>query len=76
MTTFNLTGQKTAANKYQTQLEAIKVELLKRKTVWDRMPIEKKRAWIKGGSDPLFTLGFETYEFLRLNFFGAEDING
>jgi hypothetical protein len=43
-----------------------------RKEIWDRLPLAKKKAWITSGKDPLMTLAWKIFRYLRDNFFGDE----
>jgi hypothetical protein len=44
-----------------------------RKPIWDRMSDAKKRAWVTSGKDPIMTLAWKIYRYLRDNFFQVED---
>jgi hypothetical protein len=43
-----------------------------RKEVWDRLPVAKKKAWIASGKDPIMSLAWQVYRYLRDNFFMQE----
>lgn len=76
MATLNLTGQSTSANQIQTRITQLRVAMEQRKPVWDRMPIEKKRAWIASNKDPIMSLAWDVFKYLKNNFFGEENTNG
>jgi hypothetical protein len=70
MSELNLTGQSTIAGQVQTRINQLKTEMDKRKEIWNRLPVEKKKAWISSGKDPIMTLSWQVYRYLRDNFFG------
>ena len=76
MATLNLTDQVTNASQIQTEINFLKTLLNQRKPFWDRMSIEKKRIWIKSNKDPVMTLAWEVFKYLKNNFFREEDTNG
>lgn len=76
MADLNLTGQANSANQIQQRINLLRNLMDQRKPFWDRMDIEKKRQWIRSGKDPIMTLAWEVYKYLRNNFFGEEDTNG
>ena len=76
MAELNLTGQSTIAGQVQTRINQLRTEMDKRKVVWDRLPVTKKRAWITSGRDPIMTIAWQVYRYLRDNFFGQEVDNG
>lgn len=76
MADLNLTGQATIAGQVQTRINQLKAEMDKRKSIWDRMSTAKKKAWITSGKDPIMTLAWTVYRYLRNNFFGQEVDNG
>jgi hypothetical protein len=76
MSDLNLTGQSTLAGQVQTRITQLRNAMDLRKEVWNRLPIAKKKAWITSGKDPLMTLSWKIYRYLRDNFFGQEVDNG
>lgn len=76
MADLNLTNQTALAGQVKTRTDQLRTELEKRKGVWDRMPAEKKRAWVKSGKDPVMGLAWELFKYLKNNFFEGEDTNG
>lgn len=74
----NLTGQTTASGQIQTRVTQLRNLMEQRKAIWQRLPIEKKRAWIKSGKDPVMALAWDVYKYLRNNFFqlGEEGLSG
>jgi len=47
-----------------------------RKQIWDRISFEKKKQWIVSDKDPIMTLAWQTYRYLRDNFFLDEERYG
>jgi len=72
MADLNLTGQSTIAGQVQTRINTLKTEMDKRKEIWARLPEAKKRAWITSGKDPIMSLSWQIYRYLRDNFFTQE----
>jgi hypothetical protein len=66
----NLTGQATSAGQIQTRINQLKTAMDQRLPLWQRMPDDKKKLWITSGKDPIMTLAWNTYKYLRDNFFG------
>jgi hypothetical protein len=76
MADLNLTGQATSANQIQTRVTQLRTAMELRKPFWDRMSVEKKRAWIASGKDPIMSLAWDVFKYLKNNFFREEDTNG
>jgi len=72
MADLNLTGQTTLSSTILTRINQIKAAMELRKEVWNRMSVAKKKAWIASGKDPIMTLAWNIYKYLRDNFFGQE----
>jgi len=72
MADLTLTGQSTIAGQVQTRINTLKTEMDKRKEIWNRLPEAKKKLWITSGKDPIMTLSWQTYRYLRDNFFTQE----
>jgi hypothetical protein len=72
MSDLNLTGQSTLAGQVQTRIVQLRNAMDLRKEIWDRLPLAKKKAWITSGKDPLMTLAWKIFRYLRDNFFGDE----
>ena len=73
MADLNLTGQTTLASAIQTRITQLRNAMEQRKEIWDRLPDAKKKAWITSGKDPIMTLAWKIYRYLRDNFFQRED---
>lgn len=73
MAELNLTGQSTSASQIQTRINQLKTAMELRKEIWQRLTLEKKRAWVTSGKDPIMTLAWNVYRYLRDNFFKEED---
>jgi hypothetical protein len=74
MATLNLSNQETAKTQIQPYINALKTRMDERKEVWARLPREKRVAWVKSGKDPIMTLAWQIYKYLRDNFFDFEDV--
>jgi len=66
----NLTGQEVYAQDIQPKVNQLKTLMNERKVLWDRLSNEKKKVWITSGKDPIMTLAWNAYSWLRDNFFG------
>ena len=66
-----LTGQATSAGQIQTRITQLRNSMDLRKEIWDRLPLEKKRAWIP--KDPVLALAWDEYVFLHKYFRGLDD---
>jgi len=73
MAELNLTTQATAGAAIRTRIIQLKTLLEQRKPFWDRMPIEKKRAWIVSDKDPVMNLAWDIFKYLNNNFFRNEE---
>jgi hypothetical protein len=73
MADLTLTGQATSAGQIQTRITQLRNAMELRKDVWTRMSLEKKRAWVTSGKDPIMSLAWTVYRYLRDNFFREED---
>lgn len=76
MAILNLTGQATSASQIQTRITQFQATMDQWKPFWDRMPIDRKIAWVKSGKDPIMTLAWNVYKYLNNNFFQGEDTSG
>jgi len=72
MTTLDLTGQQAAYNLIAPKIQQLKDAMDLRKSIWDKLPVNKKIAWIQSGKDPIMGLAWTVYKYLRNNFFGSE----
>lgn len=73
MTELNLTGQATAAGQIQTRITQLRGLMDQRLPVWNKLPLAKKKAWVKSGKDPIMTLAWAIYKYLRDNFFTTDE---
>ena len=76
MADLTLTGQSTLAGQVTTRINQLKASMDQRKVIWDRLTLSKKKAWITSGKDPIMTLAWNTYRYLRDNFFSEEERYG
>ena len=72
MTAINLTGQDEAKTQIAPKLLQLKTQMDKRKDIWDKLPVAKKKAWIQSDKDPIMGIAWSIYKYLRTNFFGEE----
>jgi len=76
MAILSLTNQKTARDTIAPKIANLQSAMETRKEVWQRLPIEKKKKWIKSGKDPIMTLAWSIYRYLDQNFFGEVEDDG
>lgn len=74
MATLNLSNQQAAVNQIQPYINALKTRMDERKEVWARLDRDKRVKWIKSGKDPIMTLAWQIYKYLRDNFFDFEEV--
>lgn len=74
MADLNLNNQQQERDQIAPKIQQLKDRLNDRKAVWDKLSDEKKKLWIQSGKDPVMTLAWQVYRYLRDNFFG-EDID-
>jgi len=67
----NLTGQKVEADKIRPLIEKFELLLTQRQSVWAKDRDDRKK-WIDSNNDPILTLAFNHYKFLK-EFFGELD---
>ena len=70
MATLTLTSQETAKSSIAPKLLTLKQEMDKRLPIWQKIDREKKTKWVKSGKDPIVSIAWDTYKYLRDNFFG------
>jgi hypothetical protein len=68
MATLTLTNQAALATDIKTKTGSLQTALDERAAVWFRLPVEKRREWIKGGKDPVISEAWKIYEYLRKYF--------
>ncbi len=73
MANLSLTGQSTISAQVQQRINALRTEMEKRREIWYRLPYEKKRAWILSDKDPIISLAWTIYKYLRPWFQDAPD---
>ena len=69
MATLNLSNQQAAVDQIQPYINALKNRMDDRKTIWDKLSIEKRRLWVLSGRDPIMSLAYSIYKYLHRNFF-------
>lgn len=70
MAILNLSNQQAAVDQIQPYVNVLKDRMDDRKTIWDKLSVEKRRTWILSGKDPIMTLAWTIYKYLHKNFFG------
>ena len=73
MAEFRLINQQAYANNIAPKVQVLKNQLDDRIDVWQRVSIEKKKQWVTSGKDPIMTLAWQMYNYLRDNFFAGVD---
>jgi hypothetical protein len=71
-----LTNQASQASTIQTRINTLKSLMDSRLPIWKKLPDAKKKAWVTSGKDPIMTLAWNVYKYLRDNFFDSGVDNG
>ena len=72
MATIELTNQKTLETQIKPMMTALQDALGDRLPVWQKIPVEKKKLWLESAKDPVLTLAWTLYVYLR-DFFKEVD---
>jgi hypothetical protein len=72
----NLTNQQSEYDKIAPRIATLRSWMDQRKPIWGRLTYDQKRLWITSGKDPIMTLAWNTYRYLRDNFFDQGVDNG
>lgn len=74
MATLNLTGQAIAKDEIWPKLVQLWGLMQDRKSVWDKIPSNKREAWVENAStnDPIMDIAFDIYKKLHNQFFGTK----
>ena len=73
MATIELTNQKTLETQIKPMMTALQNALGDRLDIWRKIPLEKKKAWLESGEDPILTLAKDLYIYLDSTFFGVKN---
>lgn len=73
MAILELTGQSLERDDIAPKLLKLKNLMNQRKIIWDKLPIEKKKAWVASGQDPIMQLAWDVFNYIRGNFFYEGD---
>ncbi len=73
MADLNLSNQQAERDQITPFIQQLKNRLNDRKVIWDKLPDDKKKKWITSDKDPVMTLAWQAYRFLRDNFFEEAD---
>ena len=75
MAVLTLTGQAAEKADVAPKLVKLKNLMVQRKTMWDKIPHNKRCAWISNAAtkDPIVEIAWDVYHWLKVNFF--EDID-
>ena len=77
MANLTIIDQAAYKNSIQPKMVLLKQQLDLRSEIWAKVSIEKKKAWIKSGKDPIMTLAFQMGQYFKDNFPELlEDYNG
>jgi hypothetical protein len=71
----NLTDQAAIAAQIQTRLAVLQDRIAERLPIWNKLSDKQKRAWVKSGKDPIMSLAWTTFKYLRDNVFPKEDMD-
>lgn len=74
MADLKLNNQQQQRDQIAPFIQQLKARLNERKVVWDKLSDAKKKRWIRSGKDPVMTLAWQVYRYLRDNFF-SEDVD-
>jgi hypothetical protein len=72
MAILNLSDQAILKNTIAPKIQSLKTAMNARKVIWDKLSSEKKEKWITSDKDPIMSLAWAIYKYLRNNFFDAE----
>jgi len=70
MADLNLINQQIYTDQIQPKIQQLKTQMDLRIPIWQKISPEKRKAWILSGKDPLMTLAWNIYNYLKNNFFG------
>ena len=70
MANLNLTGQDVEYSTIAPKLLRLKQCLDERKVIWAKIPVEKRKLWVTSDKDPIMSIAWDIYKYLRNNFFG------
>lgn len=71
----DLTNQAAIASQIQTRILVLQDRLAERLPIWKKLSVKRRRAWVKSGKDPIMTLAWQIFKYLRDNFFQTEDMD-
>ena len=71
MARLTLTNQQSRVDIFKTYLNTFRGMLLDRLPLWRKVSLDKKKAWVKSGKDPVVTLAWKMYTELK-DFFGMD----
>jgi hypothetical protein len=71
----DLTNQAAIASQIQTRLAVLQDRIAERLPIWRKLSLKQKRAWVKSGKDPIMSLAWVTFKYLRDNVFQTEDMD-
>lgn len=74
MATLNLTGQEVERVDINPKIVKLKNLMDQRKPIWDKISPEKRKQWVLSDKDPIMSLAWSVFKYLKSNFFG-EDYN-
>ncbi len=71
MAELNLTDQLTEKNGIQPKINKLNQLMQQRKPFWEKASLEQRKKWVKSGKDPVMSLAWVIYKYLKSNFFGG-----
>lgn len=72
MTLLDLIGQEDLKDIIWPKVLQLKDAMDLRLPIWQKLPPEKKIAWVLSDNDPIMGIAWTIYKYLRNNFFGPE----
>jgi len=72
MADLRLAGQSVERDDVQPKLIKLKNLMNQRKTIWQKLPFAKRKAWVTSEKDPIIDIAWDIYNYLDTNFFGEQ----
>ena len=76
MAPLSLTNQLTEKADIAPKILKLRTLLESRREVWQKIPSEKRQAWLESGKDPILEEAWTMYRYLRDHFFGEGMVDG
>ena len=75
MAELNLTDQLAEKDAIQPKVNKLSQLMNQRKPFWDKASLEQRKKWINSGKDPIMSLAWTIYKYLKNNFFNEKTID-